>query len=108
MADSYAAADVLVFPVEWEEPWGLVPLEAMASGVPVVATGAGGSGEYLRDGENSVLFPAGDEAALARALSELAGDPERRESLRRGGLQTAARHTTERYNRALAEAMKAA
>ncbi len=39
-----AAADALLFPVQWEEPWGLVPLEAMASGTPVVATGTGGSG----------------------------------------------------------------
>ena len=44
---AYADADAVVFPVRWEEPWGLVPLEAMVVGTPVVATGAGGSGEYL-------------------------------------------------------------
>ncbi len=48
----YADADAVVFPVTWNEPWGLVPLEAMAVGRPVVATGTGGSAEYLRDGEN--------------------------------------------------------
>ena len=44
----YAAADAVLFPVLWQEPWGLVPLEAMAVGRPVIATGQGGSGEYLR------------------------------------------------------------
>ena len=52
LRDVYAAADVVVFPVQWNEPWGLVPLEAMSVGRPVVASGTGGSAEYLRDGEN--------------------------------------------------------
>ena len=59
---------MVVFPVRWEEPWGLVPIEAMARGRPVVATGRGGSGEYLRDGENCVLFEA-DDAERARRCS---------------------------------------
>ena len=49
--------DAVLFPVRWDEPWGLVPLEAMARGRPVVATGTGGSAEYLRDGENALLAP---------------------------------------------------
>src|SRR5207248_776388 len=57
---AYSGADVCIFPSEWEEPFGLVPLEAMACGTPVVATGTGGSGEFLSHGENSVLFRAGD------------------------------------------------
>ncbi len=56
MPAELAAADALLFPVQWEEPWGLVPLEAMASGTPVVATGTGGSGEYLRDGDNCLVY----------------------------------------------------
>ena len=47
LAQVYAAADAVIFPSLWEEPWGLVPLEAMAVGRPVVATGAGGSSEYI-------------------------------------------------------------
>ncbi len=65
----YDQADAVVFPVEWEEPWGLVPLEAMARSRPVVASGRGGSGDYLRDGENCLLAPAGDPAALAAAFA---------------------------------------
>jgi len=83
----YAALDAVVFPVTWNEPWGLVPLEAMAVGRPVVATGRGGSGEYLRDGENCLLFdPDAGPGALAEALRRLAGDEALRERLRRGGL----------------------
>jgi glycosyltransferase involved in cell wall biosynthesis len=95
---AYAAADAVVFPVRWEEPWGLVPLEAMAMGRPVVATGRGGSGEYLRDGENCLLFPSGDARALARALRRLAGDAPLRARLREDGARTAARHTERQFN----------
>ena len=67
---AYARADALLFPVRWEEPWGLVPLEAMAIGTPVVATGTGGSGEYLRDGENALVVGRGaGPAELARAVT---------------------------------------
>jgi glycosyltransferase involved in cell wall biosynthesis len=101
LRDAYAWADAVVFPVIWEEPWGLVPLEAMARGRPVVATGRGGSAEYLRDGENCVLFPAGDGAGLAAAVERLAGDAGLRSRLRTGGFDTAPRHTEERFNEAV-------
>jgi glycogen synthase len=108
LADAYAAADVVVFPVEWEEPWGLVPLEAMAVGRPVVATGTGGSAEYLEDGGNSLLFAAGDDAALAKAVTRLAGDEELRARLREGGAATAARHTEAEFSARVAEAVREA
>jgi glycosyltransferase involved in cell wall biosynthesis len=98
---AYADCDVVVFPVVWEEPWGLVPLEGMARGRPVVATGRGGSGEYLRDGENALLFEAGSEAALADAVRRLAGDPGLRRRLLAGGLETASRHTEDAFNAAV-------
>jgi glycosyltransferase involved in cell wall biosynthesis len=97
----YADADVVVFPVVWEEPWGLVPLEAMGRGRPVVATGRGGSGEYLRDGENALLFDAEDAAALAGAVSRLAAEPELRARLRVGGRATAPIHTEQVFNDAV-------
>jgi glycosyltransferase involved in cell wall biosynthesis len=89
----YAAADVALFPVRWREPWGVVPLEAMGVGRPVVATGRGGSGEYLRDGENALLFDAEDPQELARQVTRLAEDEALRERLRAGGLETARAHT---------------
>jgi glycosyltransferase involved in cell wall biosynthesis len=107
MAD-YAAADAVVFPVVWNEPWGLVPLEAMARGRPVIATGRGGSAEYLRDGENCLLFEAGDAEALAAAVGRLAADPGLRAHLRTTGERTAEQHTEPVFNEAVERALLAA
>jgi glycogen synthase len=96
LAERYRSADVVVFPSEWDEPFGLVPLEAMACGVPVVATGTGGSGEYLRDGENCLLFPPGDPGLLASALQRLAGDAALRAKILEGGARTAQSYSVER------------
>jgi len=101
LAELYAGADVLVFPVRWREPWGLVPLEAMSVGRPVVATGLGGSAECLRDRQNCLLFdPDAGPEALAARLRELAGDDGLRDRLRTGGLATAARFGEDDFSRA--------
>lgn len=105
---AYARADVALFPVIWDEPWGLVPLEAMAKGRPVVATGRGGSAEYLRDGENCLLFEAGDPDALAAAVVRLADDPALRLRLRERGLETAPKHTEAVLNEAVERALESA
>jgi len=91
LREHYARADALLFPVRWDEPWGLVPLEAMAVGTPVIASGRGGSGEYLEDGANCLIFdPDGGAEALAARVMELAGDEELRARLRAGGEATSA------------------
>src|SRR2546421_8807366 len=92
IAAAYASDDAAIFPVRWEEPWGLVPLEAMGKGRPVAATGRGGSAEYLVDSENCVLFEADDARGLADALRRLASDAGLRARLREGGLETASRY----------------
>lgn len=89
LRDHFAAADAVVFPSVWREPFGLVPLEAMATGVPVVATGTGGSAEFLEDGRNCLRFPPADVVALAAAVRRLAGSPQLRRHLVAGGLETA-------------------
>ena len=91
-AAAIAAADAVLFPVRWDEPWGLVPLEAMAVGRPVVATGTGGSAEYLRHEENALLVPKEDPAALRAAAERLRDQPELRARLVAGGRATAARY----------------
>ena len=91
LADRYEAADVVVFPSEWAEPFGLVPVEAMACGTPVVATGVGGSGEYLEDGVNCLLFTPGDSTSLASAVSRLRDDADLRRRLVARGAATARR-----------------
>lgn len=98
VAELYRQHDVLLFPVLWDEPWGLVPLEAMASGLPVIATGRGGSGEYMRSGDNCVLVPTANPDALAAAVRQLASAPELRARVRHGGTETAKRYTQPRYN----------
>ena len=64
---------------------------------PVVATGRGGSGEYLRDGDDCVLFAAGFVDGLAGTVQRLAGDPGLRARLYDGALATAERHTAPRF-----------
>jgi glycosyltransferase involved in cell wall biosynthesis len=109
LRDVYAAADVVLFPVQWEEPWGLVPLEAMAVGRPVVASGTGGSAEYLRHEENALVYSPRDSAqALAAAIKRLADDESLRERLRQNGFPTAARYTERRYNEAIEKALEEA
>lgn len=97
LADRYRDADVVVFPSEWPEPFGLVPLEAMARGTPVVATGTGGSGEFLHDDDNCLRFPPGDAAALADAVARLGRDVELRRRIAEGGARTARDMTIDRY-----------
>ncbi|WP_448608986.1 glycosyltransferase family 4 protein [Geodermatophilus sp. URMC 60] len=69
-----ASLDVLVLPSAYEE-MGSVLTEAMASGLPVVASDVGGIPEVVRHGETGLLVPPGDVDALAAALDRLAADP---------------------------------
>jgi glycosyltransferase-like protein len=80
----YRAADAFAFP-SVKEGFGLVVLEALAAGLPVVASDIPVFAEYLRDGENALLVAPGDAAALAGALHRLAGDPALRRTLAAGG-----------------------
>lgn len=74
----YAQADVCVVPSVWEEPFGLVAIEAMAAGRPVIAARVGGLQDIVLDGETGLLFPRGDAAALAAAIAQLLDDAPRR------------------------------
>jgi glycosyltransferase involved in cell wall biosynthesis len=94
---AYQDADVVVFPVRWEEPFGLVPLEAMSLRRLVVSTARGGTTEFLSDGENALAFEPDDADGLASAISRLGSDPALRERLLEEGRRTAARYTLERF-----------
>jgi glycogen(starch) synthase len=107
LARVYGESDAVLFPVQWEEPWGLVPLEAMAVGRPVVASGTGGSGEYLVDERNCLLYrPVESAEALAATVRRLAGDPALRARLKEGGVETAAPFTEHAYNEAIRRAIE--
>ena len=96
LREEYARADVTLFPVVWDEPFGLVPIESMACGTPAVATGMGGSAEFLFDERNCLLVPPGDPAALAAAVTRLEGDPALRARLVEGGMRLADELTIDR------------
>ena len=65
-------------PSIWPEPFGLVALEAMDAGRPVVASRIGGISDIVADGESGLLVPPGDATALRGAIAGLLADPERR------------------------------
>ena len=95
LAAAYRSVDCVVFPSEWAEPFGLVPLEAMECGTPVVATGVGGSADFLQDAVNCLLFHPGDPDDLAQAVRRLATDPELRGRIRGAGRETARSYDVE-------------
>lgn len=106
--EAYAAADAVLFPVNWPEPWGLVPLEAMAIGRPVVVSAAaGGTGEYARDGDNALVVAPEDPGALAAAVNRLAVEPELRRRLVAGGRATAAQLTQAAWCTAILDHLQA-
>ena len=84
----YRHADVFVLPSKSGEGFGLVVLEAMASGLPVIATKSGGVIDLVVDGINGRLVPPNDARALARALSELVDGADLRNGLRQGALES--------------------
>jgi glycosyltransferase involved in cell wall biosynthesis len=105
----YQQADVTLFTSMIEhEAFGLVPLEAMASGCPVIATGVGGSSEYCLDGVNCIGVPPGDPAALAHAVQQLAQSRDLLRRLVEGGLHTASACTLDRQAAGIERSLLAA
>lgn len=89
-----AALDLLVVP-SLTEAFGLVAVEAMAAGVPVVASAVEGLAEVVEDGRMGVLVPPGDPAALAAAIARLASDAGARREMGEAGRRAAARYSLE-------------
>ena len=87
----YAAADLTVLP-SYYESFGMVALEAMACGSPVIASRVGGLVTTVRDGVTGFLVPDGDVGALAERIETLVTDPELRWRLGREGVRWAAQH----------------
>jgi len=81
----YEQADVVVYPTVGEEPYGLVPLEAMSCGRPVVASRSGGIPETVVDGETGFLVERDDPVALAASVGRLLDDPAGAVQLGRSG-----------------------
>jgi mannosyltransferase len=93
IADWYRALDLFVAPQRWEG-FGLTPLEAMACGVPVVATRVGAFDEMILPGETGALIAPGDADAMSRAATGYLSDPEARHAQGR----LARRHVETHFN----------
>ncbi len=86
--DLYSKYDALLFPSRWMEPFGGTVLEAMARGLPVIASRRGGPLEIIRDGENGLLVPADEPRALADAVLRLIESAELTQKIRVAGIET--------------------
>ena len=83
----WRGSQIAVVPSLEPEPFGMVAIEAMACGLPVLAAGHGGLLDIVRDGQTGLLFAPRDVAALADALQRLASDPALRGRLGQAGAQ---------------------
>ncbi len=98
VAGALSAFDVVVFPSLWEGT-PLTAFEALAAGRPIVATDADGLLDILHDGEDSVVVPKRDSAAIAAAVIDLLDDPARRSRLGAGARRTGARYDIDAFVR---------
>lgn len=96
VADVYAAADIVINPARFNEPFGRVAIEALAAGRPVVATRVGAIPEVLRDGEDALLVEPDDPYAIASAVTSLWADEDLRRQLVAAGRTRVANEFRER------------
>jgi len=85
----FATADIFVSPATGQESFGIVLLEAMAAGVPIVCSDIHGYKGVVKRDEHAILVPPGDPEVLAAAIGELLGDPERRARMAAAGRERA-------------------
>ena len=96
MSDFYRSLNVFALPSVAAEGLPMVILEAMAMGLPTVATNVAGTPEVVRDGTDGLLVPPADPAALADAIQRLAQDPPLRQRLGQSARQRVRQHFTGR------------
>ena len=83
--EAWRRCSLALMPSIWAEPFGLVALEAMAAGCPVIASRTGGLRDIVIDGDTGLLVPPGDPAALRAAMATLSASPELRERMGQAG-----------------------
>ncbi|MBE3598511.1 MAG: glycosyltransferase family 4 protein [Limnochordaceae bacterium] len=104
LPDIYREASVLLF-ASWYEGFGMPPLEAMASGVPVVTTRCGGVDSFVDPGRNAIAVEPGDVENLAAGVGQVLGDNSLRLRMAVNGRQTAQRFAWENVVPQLEEAL---
>ena len=97
--------DVMVFPSLFEG-FGLVVLEAMSCGVPVIATPQGGAPDFLVDGEDGFMVPIRDSEAIAEKLEILVRDRNRLSSMSQAAMSKATQHSWQSYRKRLVQIVK--
>jgi glycosyltransferase involved in cell wall biosynthesis len=109
LARELADASVVVVPSLWPEPFGLVGIEALAAGRPVIASATGGVEDWLDDGVSGLCVKPGDAHDLARALNELLADPQRQMTMGLAGREAvSSRFSPERHISAILDAYASA
>jgi glycosyltransferase involved in cell wall biosynthesis len=107
LAEEFASAAVVVVPSLWPEPFGLVGIEALAAGRPVIASASGGVGDWLDDGLSGLCVEPGNAVALADALNVLLADPDRQRAMGIAGMKSVdARFSPERHLAAILNAYR--
>jgi glycosyltransferase involved in cell wall biosynthesis len=91
IAEFYRRADVMVVPSVWDEPFGLISLEAMSSGTPVVASRKGGINSVVKEGHNGYLVRAHSGRAIATGVNKILADPALRARMSRHARETVER-----------------
>lgn len=94
MRGLYAAYDAYIFSSNWGEPFALTPLEAMASGTPVIMCPDGGDAELLEDGTNALAFEAANPESLALAIERLLKLEDHGEAMCQNAFETVHRRFT--------------
>jgi glycosyltransferase involved in cell wall biosynthesis len=94
LLDLYYSSDIFAFPPIWNEGFGLPPVEAMAAGLPVVATRSGTVVETVVDGATGLLIEKNNVEQLAQSLLTLVKDDVARETMGRAGRQRVLQHFT--------------
>ena len=105
LAEEYVSADIFCLP-SVQESFGIVFLEAMAAGLPVVACRAAAIPEVVEDGVTGLLVPPRDPAGLAGALEALADDPKRARAMGEAGRRAAPAYVPERVAARFLEAVR--
>ncbi|MCB0177008.1 MAG: glycosyltransferase family 4 protein [Anaerolineae bacterium] len=89
MPSIYHQADIFLFTSIWQEPFGRVLVEAMASGILVIGTATGGASDILTDHENALVFAPNNAVDLAEKITYLMDKPQLRQKLTKAGYRTA-------------------